>query len=104
MHTQVEQDVDYSSFEFFRDTIARSNSFLKTLVKDSVNNFKSSLNVALFRWMCNFQFWTHMSRKELIKWLTHLRVDPASYFEQKALNQEKKATIYWTERICHQKP
>ncbi|KAI5675656.1 hypothetical protein M9H77_06606 [Catharanthus roseus] len=63
---QVEQDVDYSSVDFCRDTIAiietilksnrvpiivgGSNSFLEALVEDSVNNFKSSYECC-FIWM-----------------------------------------------------
>ncbi|KAI5675710.1 hypothetical protein M9H77_06660 [Catharanthus roseus] len=63
---QVEQDVDYSSVHFCRDTIAiietilksnrvpiivgESNSFLEALVEDSVNNFKSSYECC-FIWM-----------------------------------------------------
>ncbi|KAI5668863.1 hypothetical protein M9H77_18716 [Catharanthus roseus] len=63
---QVEQDVDYSSVDFCRDTIAitetilksnrvpiivgGSNSFLEALVEDSVNNFKSCYE-RFFIWM-----------------------------------------------------
>ncbi|KAI5659095.1 hypothetical protein M9H77_27888 [Catharanthus roseus] len=60
---QVEQDVDYTSVDFCRDTIAiietilksnrvpiivgGSNSFLEALVEDSVSNFKSSFECFL---------------------------------------------------------
>ncbi|KAI5659094.1 hypothetical protein M9H77_27887 [Catharanthus roseus] len=63
---QVEQDVDYTSVDFCRDTIAiietilksnrvpiivgGSNSFLEALVEDSVSNFKSSFECC-FIWM-----------------------------------------------------
>ncbi|KAI5675661.1 hypothetical protein M9H77_06611 [Catharanthus roseus] len=63
---QVEQDVDYSSVDFCRDTIAivetilksnrvpiivgGSNSYLEALLEDSDNNFKSSYECC-FIWM-----------------------------------------------------